>query len=685
MTSSLAALTSRAARWSAAHRRLAIGGWLGLVVVSVVLGGAAGFTERNTDDGVGSSGRADRVVSHAFPASPSEGVIVQAPTGVRTTAADVRRRLRGAPGVRSVDVERRAGSSVMLRVRYAPDVPIAPILAATAAAGRAHPDAYVGQFGGDSLDVALDDQTSRDMRRAEAVSIPITLVLLLLSFGSLVAALVPLGLALTAVAAATGLVSLLSHVVAMDDTVNSVVLLVGLAVGVDYSLFYLRREREERAAGADPGTALRAAAATSGHAVLVSGLTVMVAMAGMFLAGNAVFTALAIGSMLVVAVALLASVSVLPALLAALGDRVERGRLPLGRRPADQGGGSGNSGARSPGRFWPVALDRVLRRPVVSAVLAGGLLVALALPALGMRTALPSMQTVPEELPVKRAYDRIEAAFPGDSRPATVVVRAADVTAPAIVRVKDELHPLSVGVSADRTVAVVDVPIPGDGTGPRSVRALRRLREQTLPATLGRIPGVRYDVGGDTASATDFADLMRDRAPAVFLFVLGLAFVLLLATFRSVVIPITAIALNLLSVGAAYGVLTLAFDEPITAWLPMFLFVILFGLSMDYHVLIVSRIRELRLGGMPTQDAVAGGIRVTAGVVTSAAAIMVAVFGAFATVSSLEMRQMGFGLAVAVLLDATVVRAVLLPATMTLLGEANWWWPSLPVRRRVVA
>ncbi len=647
MTSHLSSLTSRAGRWSAAHRRVAILGWLGFVIAAVVVGGMVGFTQGDdADTGTGSSWRADQILHTSFPDTPTENVIVQG-----GGAVDVAHRLRAARGVDAVTVTARTGDATLLAVRYSGGVD--PILAATKDAAKAHPTAYVGEFGEDSLDVATSAQTGSDMGRAEAVSIPITLVLLLLSFGSIVAALVPLGLALTSVVSAMGLVSLLSHVVPMVDTVNSVVLLVGLAVGVDYSLFYLRREREERAAGRSADAALAAAAATSGHAVLVSGITVMIAMAGMFLAGSPIFAALAYGAMIVVAVALLASLTVLPALIAVLGRRAPKAR----RR-------------RRESRVWPFVLDRVLRRPVVSVVVAGGLLLALAIPALGMKTSLPSMATVSETLPVRQAYDRIEATFPGGGLPATVVVRG---DRGAVREAVASLHGTSQRYADHGTIAAVKVPLPGDGDGPRSERALHELRHQAAG-----LPGVRADVTGWTAGDADFAQLMRDRAPLVFAFVLGLAFLLLLVTFRSVVIPLKAIVLNLLSVGAAYGVLTLAFSEPITAWLPMFLFVILFGLSMDYHVFIVSRIRELRFDPAhphSTADAVSGGIRATAGVVTSAAAIMVAVFGAFGLVDSIEMQQMGIGLAAAVLIDATVIRAVLLPATMTLLGEANWWWP----------
>jgi RND superfamily putative drug exporter len=458
----------------------------------------------------------------------------------------------------------------------------------------------------------------------------------------------------------------------MDETVNSVVLLIGLAVGVDYSLFYVRRAREERAAGRSQEASLIAAAATSGRAVLVSGVTVMIAVAGQYLAGSSVFTALATGSIIVVGVALLASLTVLPALLSLLGDRIERGRLPLiGRR-------------RGESRVWGAVLTRVLRRPALSLALGTAVLVALAVPALGMHTALPGMDNVTDKVDVKPAYERIEAAFPGGSQPADVVVQARDVTTPEVQGAIAKLG-RHVRVSGDRTVAAVEVPLPGDGTNDESVAALRELRNTTIPAAFAGVDGAKVDVAGVTAGNTDFADLMRERGPLVFAFVLGLAFVLMLWTFRSVVIPLKAIVLNLLSVGAAYGLLELVYyvaqDKPVTAWLPMFLFVVLFGLSMDYHVFIVSRIREAYDRGESTTDAVAHGIRSTAGVVTSAAAIMIAVFAVFGTLSSLDMQQMGVGLAAAVLIDATIVRGVLLPSAMALLGDWNWWMPGQSSRR----
>jgi RND superfamily putative drug exporter len=420
----------------------------------------------------------------------------------------------------------------------------------------------------------------------------------------------------------------------------------------------------------------------------------MIAMAGMFFAGNAVFVSFAVGTILVVAVAVLGSLTFLPAMLAWLGRKgwTEKGRVPyLGRLRHRNHGES---------RVWGAILDRVLRRPGLSATAAFLALAALAIPALGMKTINTGLQGLPRDLPIMQTYDRLQAAFPGAPVPAMVVVRAADVDAPAVRGGIEELRraavatgtmaePVSTTVNPAGTLAVVGIPMQGTGTDEASNAALEVLRGTVVPQTIGQVPGVRVDVTGITAQSQDFTSSMRSHLPLVFAFVLGLAFLLLLVTFRSVVIPVKAIALNLLSVGASYGVLKLVFQDGhgegllgftalggIAAWLPLFLFVILFGLSMDYHVFILSRIREAIDRGMPNDAAVSHGIKSTAGVVTSAAVVMVFVFGIFATLSAIDFKMMGVGLAVAVLIDATVVRAVLLPATMKLLGDWNWYLPT---------
>ena len=514
-------------------------------------------------------------------------------------------------------------------------------------------------------------------------------MILLVAFGALLAAGIPLLLALSAVFATMGLLAVPSQVWPVDGDIGAVVLLIGLAVGVDYAMFYLKREREERAAGKSEAAALEAAAATSGRAVLISGVTVMVAMAGMFLTGDKTFGSFAMATIMVVAIAVAGSLTVLPALLSWLGDRVNKGRVPfLDRRQRPDGG-----------RFWSWILDRVLRRPLLSAALSAGVLIALALPALGMKTVVPGAEALPQDLPAVQTYNRLQDAFPGEVDPAVVVVEAPSVDAPAVRSAIDDLRaqalasgrvhePVTVTSNADATVARIELPIDGTGTDAASNAALATIREEIVPATVGALDGVEAGVTGTTATSQDFGSSMRGTAPLAFGFVLLFAFALLLVTFRSVVIAVKAIVLNLLSVGAAYGVLVLVFQHSwatgildfdytggVMAFLPVFLFVILFGLSMDYHVFILSRIREAYDRGMKTEDAVAHGIKTTAGVVTSAAIVMVFVFSIFATLSVVMLKQFGVGLATAVLIDATIVRAVLLPSAMKLLGDWNWYLP----------
>jgi uncharacterized membrane protein YdfJ with MMPL/SSD domain len=490
------------------------------------------------------------------------------------------------------------------------------------------------------------------------------------------------------VMATTALIALPSQFIPVDESIAEVILLIGLAVGIDYSLFYLRREREERAAGRSEHAALEAAAATSGRAVLISGVTVMIAMAGMFLSGDKTFMSFSIGTMMVVAVAMIGSLTVLPALLGKLGDRVEKGRLPFLHRLRSKNGDS---------RFWGAILDRVLRRPVLSAVAAGAVLVALTVPAFSLSTVSTGADdiAIPEIEPLKKFDD----AFPGGNSPAVVAIKADDVRAEPVQNAIAELKrqalatgqmtgPIEVEASRDNTVAQVSILLAGSSTDEASQAALATLREDVLPQTVGKVDGVEYAVTGDTALDKDWESKMKTSAPLVFGFVLIFAFLILLASFRSLVVAIKAIILNLLSVGAAYGILVATFqwgwgenllnfnsNGGITPWLPMFLFVILFGLSMDYHVFILSRVREAYDRGLSNEDAVAHGIKSSAGVVTSAAVVMVGTFSVFALLPLIDMKEMGIGLAVAVLIDATLIRAVLLPATMKLLGDRNWYLP----------
>jgi uncharacterized membrane protein YdfJ with MMPL/SSD domain len=704
-------LAARMARWSSRHRKKAFWGWLAFVIVAFGIGNAAGSNLiSDVDNFNGESHDAEAALENAGLRPQSEVVFIQSDKFTvkdpQFTAAieDVTSHLSKVPYVQDVksplegesavsddghaalvdfDV---AGDSTEARER------IDPVLAAVAAAQKRHPDLAVEQIGDASSNKAVNETITDDLASAGMLSIPITLILLLITFRSLVAASVPLLIGLSSVIAALGLVNIASQIVPIDSNLSAVILLIGLAVGVDYSLFYLKREREERAAGRSETAALEASAATSGRAVLISGATVIVAMAGMFISGDKTFISFAMGTIIVVAVAVFASLTVLPAMLSWLGDRVEKGRVPLlgrGRR------GVGES------RFWTGLTGAVMRRPGISLVVTGALLVALAVPALQMKSVTSAVDQLPDDLPVIVTYNKVKKVFPQEGVTATVVMKVDDVQAggpttgiAALVDAVDRnpryFKPGTELIeSKDGTVAQINIPTVGSGNDQASFDALAKLRDDIVPATVGKVEGATVNVSGEAAASEDFRTNLDSRLPLIFAFVFGLAFLLMLVTFRSIVIPIKAILLNLLSVGAAYGVLVLVFQNGngesllgftsnggVTNWLPLFLFVVLFGLSMDYHVFILSRVRELYDRGMSTDEAVQRGIATTAGTVTSAAAVMVGVFLVFVTLQFLDFKELGLGLAVAVLIDATIIRGVMLPAAMKLLGDWNWYLPN---------
>jgi RND superfamily putative drug exporter len=703
-------IASRAGRWSAGHWKTAVTAWLAFCVVAVALGAVAGTKMlKDSDTAAGGSKKAAQMLDAAdFPNRAEESVLVESKSqtasdpAFRAAVADVVRTVSARPEVQKVRSPFAPGNGgqisdnkhsalVQFEIRgdeESSDERVQPVLDAVGDVQDRHDAFTVAEFGFASANHELNDTLNKDFQRAEYSSLPVTLVILLVAFGALVAAGLPVLLAFSGVLATLGLSSLASHVVAAGDPTQSVILLIGMAVGVDYSLFYLRREREERARGASPRDALLRTARTSGHAVFISGLTVLIAMAGMLFTGNAVFTSIAVGAMLMVAVALIGSLSILPAMLSKLEHRVDKGKIPyLGRR----------AGRES--RVWGYVLDRVLRRPAVSAALSAGALLLLAVPVLTMHTQLPSFTDLPKSLAIVKTYDQIQSAFPGAQTPAKVVIAADDVEAPRVQAAIGELEqralatgqmfePVSTEVNPKGTVETVSLSLAGDGSDDASVAALQTLRHDLIPGTVGKVAGVDTAVTGVTAGTHDFNEQMRSHAPMVFAFVLALCFLLLLVTFRSLVIAIKAVLLNLLSVGAAYGLLVLVFQHTwaegllgfhsngaITSWLPLFMFVILFGLSMDYHVFILSRIKELRDAGLPTDQAIATGIKRTASTVTAAAIVMVAVFAIFISLRTLDIKQMGFGLAAAILIDATIVRGVLLPSVMKLLGEWNWYLP----------
>jgi RND superfamily putative drug exporter len=712
------------AGWCARHR------WRTLFAALLVLAGtvvllAGGLTTTTPEEQlVGDSATAAKISAGAdFGDRPTENVVLTARSGDLDAAAvaSVGRELTaaysGVEGVAEVGVPVLSadGRTLVLAVALdaaqntdgsvpdganAPSDAVGPMLSATDRFRVAHPEYLVGQVGPGSIDAEVGAALDSDFERAELISLPVTLGVLLIAFGAVVAAGVPVLLAVGSVVAALGLTAWASRTATpVDESTQSLVLLIGLAVGVDYALFVIRRSREERAAGASVREAVTIAGRTAGRAVVISGITVVVAMSGMLVAGG-LFTSLAIGAMLVVAVAVLASATVLPALLAVLGDRVESLRLPFSRRRSARRG--------SVDTFWGRLAGVVTRRPLIWTVAAGGALLALALPALGMRTSLPGAESLPKSFAVVDAYDRLTAAFPQDGTTVDVVVQAP---AAASARVEAALQKgftaalatgtvvgaePEVAASTDGTVHILSLAVPVEESDPRLATAVDAVRADVVPAVrsaLAGTDGVAVHVGG-AAAVTDLTRWLDGRLPWVVGFVLVLTLGVMLVSFGSPWLAIATVALNTLSVGAAYGVITLVFQNTwaesllgftsigsIAAWLPLLMFVILFGLSMDYHVFVVSRVREAWATGIGPRDAVRLGVARSAGVVTSAAAVMVAVFAIFGTLSTLEMKQLGVGLATAVLLDATVVRGMLLPAVLALLGRRAHtgprWLPAI--------
>ncbi len=718
-------MVERVAGWSARHRKTAVFGWLALVAIIFALSQLMGSRNLPTYD-PGQAGQGERALHQTAPGayeSALESVLIQARPGaapftrnpdMQRAAQQVAAALSARPGDASHvsspltaghgSLVSADGRSALVRFQVpgstsgtgSTDAQVTADQHAVTAVQAQHPGLTIKEAGDGSVVKAVDD--SLNFRQAEATSVPITLILLLVVFGALVAAGIPVLLAVSAVMAALALVTISSHWLPVTSATSEVVLIVGMAVGVDYSLFYLRREREERARGRSFAEALRIAAGTSGRAILVSGVTVMIALAGLFLTGIDEFDGIALGTIAVVGIAVAGSLTVLPALLSWLGPRADWGRIPfLGRSRA----------AGRPSRLWAALVRRVVRHPLIWGGAAMVALLALAAPALGMRLGEPAVDA-PRNAPVVQTLTQIHRAFPQAPAPAAVVVTGTGITSPEMKAEVTALQgraaaggalrePVTAslvgGGPAGRDHAagqalVVDVPLAGNGSDTRSYQALQTLRSDVLPATIGQVPGVTYAVTGDTASNYDFTHQLHNRTPLVLGLVAVLAFVLLLLAFRSLAIPLVSILLNLLSVGAAYGLITLIFQDGhlqgplgftsfggIISWVPLFMFVFLFGISMDYHVFILSRIRELRSRGATTREAATGGIASSGGVVTSAALIMVAVFSIFATLPLIDLKILGIGTAAAVLIDATVVRGILVPAALALLGERTWYLP----------
>ncbi|MGA6219682.1 MMPL family transporter [Streptomyces umbrinus] len=717
--------TVRMARWSALHPWRAIIGWLVFVVLCLVLGSAVGVNSAKTADyRVGEAGRAEAIAAEGQLERRSiEQVLISARSGaldeaaaktaVEAAAKDLTARFERLPEVESVAEPVLSGDGGILLVeaalkgeeRDAKDK-VDALVAQTWAVQKANPGLLLEETGSPSISKGVDKQRGDDLALSEAITLPVTLITLLIVFGSVTMAGVPLLLALSSIAAAVGLSMVVSHISPDTGIGTNLILMIGLAVGVDYTLFYLKREREERARsqGKLSSEALvELAAATSGRAVVVSGLAVVVSTATLYLASDVIFSSLATGTIVVVLVAVLSSLTVLPALLVRLGKRAERRE----RRRAERGKPVRNrTRGESGGRVWAALLRPANRHPVATLCVSVLALLALAAPLAGLRITEMSRDTHSREIPAMQVYDRLNEAFPERRVTHDIVVRAdagrsAEVTA-ALSKLAELAHadPLftdaeRIRTSDDRRVSVLELKVPHLGNSDEAYDSLDHLRDEYVPATVGGIEGAEYGVSGDVARYSDYPAHQNGKLPLVLGALLLVTFGMTLYAFRSVVLALLGVVLNLLSAAAALGLLVLVFQGSwaegplnfdstgsIGSRVPLFLFVILFGLSMDYQVFVVSRIREAVLGGVPTRQAVLDGIRSSASVVTSAAAVMTTVFTSFVFLHIIEMKQIGFVLAAAVLLDAFVIRVLILPAAMLLLGEASWW-PSRGVRRPV--
>jgi RND superfamily putative drug exporter len=553
------------------------------------------------------------------------------------------------------------------------------------------------QAGEASLDFAMAQQAQHELLRSEGISIVLATLVLIVVFGGLVAALCPIAVAVVSSLIALGVAVLIGQVVVLSFFIVNITTVLGLAVGIDYSLLILQRYREERAAGRAQADAIAQLVPTACQTVVYSGMTLVVALLGMFLVPFLTFLSVGLGAILVTVTAMLAALTLLPALLSLFGDRLGQGRTLL-TRP-----GQAASPRLETGGFWNTVTRVVTVRPWLSILVGGGLLLIASLPIVEMRLGFNGLQTFPKTLEVSKAFAIIHRDFTvGYLQPVDIVLQG-EIAAPEVwqglsafltllrqdhAKVFLEVDPLeALEQNEAKGLAVLSVPMQGDIDSIETRQALARLRHTYIPHAFATAP-VTVFVGGSAASKEDFARLAARAAPRVILFVLGLSFVLLLLVFRSVVVPIKAVVLNLLSVGAAYGCLVAVFQKgwghavlgfqhtaTIEPWLPLFLFAVLFGLSMDYHVFLLSRIRERYDETQDNRHAVAFGLRTTGKLITGAALIMVVVFSGFASGELVEFQQMGFGLAIAVLLDATLVRSVLLPATMVVLGRLNWYLP----------
>ena len=735
--------------WSARHRKAVALAWVIIVVAAL---GACSAIEADTSvegEAPGESGEAQALIEQRFPAEqemPQEFVVFSHPSlsvddpGYRETVEGL---LGALSTLRAWKTEVVGGTTVVHSSRivagtishYDIGLPreASPFVAQTATGGdvtfaivtlegdleeaidnidpvldsvdraREESEGFEINIGGTaSLTKQLTEIIDEDFGSAGTLNIPITLVILVLAFGTLVAAVVPIVLAFVGVFVALGALTIISQVFPLADVYTQVVLLIGLATGIDYSLFVITRYRSERRAGLSKENALRVATGTSGKAIFFAGATTVFAVAGMFLVGDPIFSSLGLASIVIVVFAVSMAMTLLPAIIAMLGDNIERLRVPLLGRPAEETGG-----------VWGFVFDRVLAWPVIPAVVTVVVLLAICAPGLNFNLGFNGPRSFPEDAEGTRALIALEENFTlGLVSPAVVVVDAGEKQNVFAAEIQDSVSELLslVGedtVSPDAPEALYGpvaqepefsdagdteelfIPVNGDSGEARAIDAVNNLRDELVPAAFEDSPADAL-VTGATAANIDFRDKIEARTPIVFAFVLGLAFITLLLTFRSLIIAITAIVLNLFSVFAAYGLLVLVFQEGwllegvldfeatgiIESWLPLFLFSLLFGLSIDYEMFIMGRVKERYERGASTSEAIAMGVKGSARVITNAAAIMVAVAAIFTFTRSIALKQFGFGLATAIFIDATIIRTFLLPTTMKLLGEWNWYLPS---------
>ncbi len=678
--------------------------WVAFVAVAFILGGAAGTRKAtNTELSVGETNHALTMLHNGKLDTPaSESVLIESRSGDldrgqgMAAANDVAAGMKKLSQVATVDkpAVSSTGDAILVNItmRGDPDKAsdhIDPLLKQTKQVQQKYGDLRIAETGSATLNKAVNDRVDSDLGKSETLSLPVTLVILLVAFGAIIAAGVPVLLALTSVFSAIGLYGLASHVFPDNGSASALIMLMGMAVGVDYSLFYLKREREERRRGRGHIDAIEVAAATSGHSVLFSAFAVIVSMGGMYVVNDAIFSSLATGGVLVVAVAMLGSLTVLPALLAKLGNKIDRPRVPVLWRLTNRVGEP---------RLWPALLRPALRRPGRTLGITVVILAALAVPAFTMSLRDSGSDTLPRSIAEVQTYDRMTKAFPSQTTSLDIAVTAPAAQAADVQHQLESLRSKlgserhfgdqtgAVKASSDGRVHGMSVDVREDDGSAAGRDALKQLRGPLLHDTVGTVSGADYAVAGDIAANVDYSHHMQDKMPYVVAFVLLFTFLLMAITFRSIVVGLTAILVNLLSAGVAFGALVLVFQHSwaegilgfksngaVVSWIPLFLFAVLFGLSMDYHVFVVSRIREAVQQGVPTPQAVRDGITRSAGVVTSAAAVMISVFSVFGTLSMVEMKQMGVGLAVAVLIDALVIRTLVLPSLMILLGRANWW------------